>query len=260
MIDFTDKTFLVAGIANKKSVAFHIAKLIISVGGKVIATAQHQQAKEKIQVLLPDTQCFICNVENKLDIEGLPLKIKESTNTLDGFVHSLAFADFSNPVSFHATRREHFLQATQISAFSFVEMTNALLPILNDDSSVITISISNTKATSYGYMGPIKAMLEHNVCYLAKSLSETTKIRVNSVGSGPLKTSASAGIPNYIENYLFTEKLTLRKENLKTIEVAQTATFLLSKLSSGINAQNIIVDAGMSSNYFDQDIVKSLSL
>jgi enoyl-[acyl-carrier protein] reductase I len=140
-----------------------------------------------------------------------------------------------------------------------MEITHKILPLLKEDASITTISISNTKATSYGYLGPIKAMLETTVCYLAKSLSEHGQIRVNSVGAGPLKTSASAGIPNYIDNYLYSEQLTLRKQALSTQEVANTALFLLSKLSSGINAQNIIVDAGMSSNYFDQDIVKKFA-
>ncbi len=131
--------------------------------------------------------------------------------------------------------------------------------MLNDNASILTISISNTKATSYGYLGPIKAMLETTVCYLAKSLSALKNIRVNSIGAGPLKTSASAGIPDYINNYLYSEALTLRKESLKTQEVANTAVFLLSPLSNGINAENIIVDNGMNSNYFDQDIVNNFA-
>ena len=102
-------------------------------------------------------------------------------------------------------------------------------------------------------------MLETTVCYLAKSLSETKNIRVNSVGAGPLKTSASAGIPDYINNYLYAEALTLDKCALQTSEVASTLIFLLSELSKGINAQNIIIDKGMSSNYFDQDIVNKFS-
>ena len=102
-------------------------------------------------------------------------------------------------------------------------------------------------------------MLETTVCYLAKSISQTKNIRVNSIGAGPLKTSASAGIPDYIENYLYSEALTLNKQSLKTQEVANTALFLLSPMSSGINAENIIVDNGMNSNYFDQDIVKKFA-
>jgi len=79
------------------------------------------------------------------------------------------------------------------------------------------------------------------------------------VGAGPLKTSASAGIPDYIDNYLFSEELTLRKEALKTQEVANTVCFLLSPQSSGINATTLLVDAGMSCNYFDQNIVKTFT-
>jgi enoyl-[acyl-carrier protein] reductase I len=82
---------------------------------------------------------------------------------------------------------------------------------------------------------------------------------VNAVGAGPLKTSASAGIPDYIDNYLYAEELTLRKESLQTQEVANTVCFLLSPRSSGINASTMLVDAGMSSNYFDQKIVKTFA-
>ena len=78
---------------------------------------------------------------------------------------------------------------------------------------------------------------------------------MNAVCAGPLKTSASAGIPGYVNNYLFAEQLTLRKAALKTEEVANTLIFLLSPVSSGINATGIVVDAGMSCNYFDQDVV-----
>jgi enoyl-[acyl-carrier protein] reductase I len=76
------------------------------------------------------------------------------------------------------------------------------------------------------------------------------------VGSGPLKTSASAGIPGYIESYLYAEKLTFRKRNLSTQEVADVAVFLLSERSAGLNGSTITVDAGLGSNYFDQEIVK----
>ncbi|MFA7613461.1 MAG: SDR family oxidoreductase, partial [Candidatus Caldatribacteriota bacterium] len=182
------------------------------------------------------------------------------TDKLHGFLHSLAFANFSEGLRpFHETKREDFLQAAQISSFSFVEMSNALKSIFDHEASLVTISISNTKATSYGYLGPIKAMLDATVPYLAKGLSADSKIRVNAVGAGPLKTSASAGIPDYINNYLFAEALTLRKEALNTQEVANTVAFLLSPRSSGINASTLLVDAGMSCNYFDQDVVRKFN-
>jgi enoyl-[acyl-carrier protein] reductase I len=102
-------------------------------------------------------------------------------------------------------------------------------------------------------------MLEANVAYLAKSLSIDSEIRVNAVGAGPLKTSASAGIPNYINNYLFAESLTMRKKALETQEVASTVVFLLSPMSSGINATTVRVDAGMRSNGFDEVVVEKFS-
>jgi enoyl-[acyl-carrier protein] reductase I len=70
-----------------------------------------------------------------------------------------------------------------------------------------------------------------------------------------LKTSASAGIPDYVPAYLFAEKATLRKKALDTREAANTVAFLLSPRSSGINAQGIVIDAGMRTNYFDKEIV-----
>ena len=81
-------------------------------------------------------------------------------------------------------------------------------------------------------------------------------MRFNTVNAGPLKTSASAGIPGYLESYLYAEKLTFRKQNLTTQEVANTAVFLLSSASSGINGQGIVVNAGMDRNYFDKEVVR----
>jgi enoyl-[acyl-carrier protein] reductase I len=160
---------------------------------------------------------------------------------------------------FHETRLKDYLQASTISSFSLVALSNALKDCLDTNASVVTISISNTRATNYGYMGPIKASLDSAVAFLSKSFSATTAVRFNAVCSGPLKTSASAGIPGYIENYLYAEQLTMRKRALETQEVANSVVFLLSPSSSGINATGMLVDAGMSANYFDEAVVMSYS-
>lgn len=250
------KTYLIQGVANKKSVAYFTAQTLIAEGAKTVLTVQKAEQLESVKKLFPDSPVFVCDVENKTDIEKLAAQIKVP---LHGYLHSLAWADFSDGIKpFHETKREHYLQAAQISAFSFTEVANAIKDLLVEGASIATISISSTRATSYGYLGPIKAMLEASVPFLAKSLSDK-KIRVNAVGAGPLKTSASAGIPDYIDNYLYSEELTLRKENLRTQEVADTVAFLLSERSSGINATTVIVDAGMSANYFDQKIVKGFN-
>ncbi len=259
MKDLENKVFYIMGVANKKSVAYFIAKALIENGAKVILSGQTKDHCDKIQKLLPESFNFVCDVEKQEDLINLKDNISQYTDKLDGLVHSIAFANFDpGQKDFLDTSLANFQQAIQISCLSLTQVCNELRDIFNLNSSIVTISISNTKATSYGYMGPIKAMLENSVCYIAKAFSEFSNIRVNSIGAGPLKTSASAGIPNYIENYLYAEKLTLRKKNLGTSEVANTALFLLSDLSSGINAQNIVVDAGMSVNYFDQEIVKNL--
>lgn len=248
------KTFYIAGVANKKSVAYYSAKTLIESGAKCIFSVQKEEQLPAVQKLFPESEVFVFDVEKDQNLAS-----KFHVN-LDGFLHSMAFANFSEGLKpFHETKREDYLQAAQISCFSLVEMSNALKEKFNPNASIVTISISNTRATSYGYLGPIKAMLDGTVPFLAKSFSDFSQIRVNAVGAGPLKTSASAGIPDYIDNYLFSEALTLRKKSLETQEVANTVCFLLSQRSSGINATTILVDAGMSCNYFDQDVVKTFA-
>lgn len=255
-----DKVFYIAGVANKKSVAYFSAKTLIENGARCLFSVQKPEQLDALKKLFPDSPVFVCDVENKDDLKNLSSQIKQHTDHLHGILHSLAFANFSEGVKpFLETKREDYLQAAQISCFSLVEMANALKENLTPDASIVTISISNTKATSYGYLGPIKAMLDATVPFLAKSFSEFSKVRVNAVGAGPLKTSASAGIPDYIDNYLYAEELTLRKAALETQEVANTVAFLLSPKSSGINASTLLVDAGMSSNYFDQNVVKTFT-
>ena len=250
------KTFLVTGVANKKSVAFFVAKGLIDNGAQVIFSVQNEENKDRAQKLFPDSTVLICDVEKTGSINRLGEYFKNHNIKLAGFVHSIAFANYSEGLKpFHETKPEDFLQAANISCFSLVAVANALKNSFENDASIVTISISNTRATAYGYMGPIKAALDATVAFLAKSMSEMSKVRVNAVCAGPLKTSASAGIPGYVNNYLFAEQLTLRKAALKTEEVANTVLFLLSPVSGGINATGIVVDAGMSCNYFDQDVV-----
>src|SRR5262249_14255094 len=126
-----------------------------------------------------------------------------------------------------------------------------------EQGSVVTISISTTRmaAENYGYMAPIKAALDSAICFLAKSFSQFSQVRFNAVCPGLLKSSASAGIPGYVESYLYAEQATLRKRAVQTEEVANAVAFLLSPRSSGINAQQLVIDAGMSINYFDQALI-----
>jgi enoyl-[acyl-carrier protein] reductase I len=202
----------------------------------------------------------VCDVEKEGDLDRLAGELSAAgAGPLQGVVHSIAFANYSEGLKpFHATRRADFLQAASVSAFSLVEMSRAFAPPLARDASVVAIGISSLLVTpdNYGYMGPIKAALESSARFLAKSFSAGSDVRFNVVGSGPLKTSASAGIPGYLESYLFAEKLTFRKRNLETQEVANAVLFLLSARSSGINGATLTVDAGLGCNMFDKEVIR----
>jgi enoyl-[acyl-carrier protein] reductase I len=174
-------------------------------------------------------------------------------------VHTIAFADYSAGwLPFHETPRPAFLQAIDLSCFSLIAVSNAFRDLLDkEQGSIVTISISTTRmaAENYGYMAPVKAALDSSICFLAKAFSKFSAVRFNAVCPGLLKSSASAGIPGYVDSYLYAEEATLRKKAVETGEVADTVAFLLSPRSSGINSQGIVIDAGMSTNYFDADLV-----
>lgn len=256
-LNLQGKTILVFGVANRKSVAWHIARTLEEEGARVLYSVRSQARLESLQKLLEGRPVFVCDVEDPEQTRRLAEAVGRETDCLHGIVHSVAYANYSEGVKpFHETKREDFLQAVSISCFSLVEIANAFKGLLDKDASVVTIGISSqVTAENYGYMSPIKAALESCCRFLAKSFSRDTRVRFNSVNAGPLKTSASAGIPGYLDNYLFAEKLTFRKQAITTQEVANTAVFLLSERSSGINAQGIVVNAGMDINYFDKEVV-----
>ncbi|CAD78480.1 MAG TPA: enoyl-ACP reductase [Rhodopirellula baltica] len=261
-LGMSGKTFLVMGVANKKSVAFAIAKQIEQAGGEVIYAVRSEARRDSLSKLLADRRLIVCDVEQQEDIEAMAAELQRDNVTLAGVVHSIAFADYSDGIRpFHETTRRQFLQAIDISAFSLVAVCNAIKDQLANDASVVTIGISTTRmaSESYGFMAPIKAALESSLAFLTKSFSRFSQVRFNAVAAGLLKTSASAGIPGYVDSYLYAEKVIPRGEAVSTNEVASTAAFLLSSRSSGITAQSIVVDAGMSINYFDADVVGAVT-
>lgn len=250
------KKIVVTGVANKKSVAWFVAKTLEEAGAEVIFSVRSRERAASLEKLLAGKPVFVCDVEREEEIPALANAVFRAHGNVDGLVHSIAFANYADGFKpFHETKRADFLQATAISAFSLVELSRAFAPRMNAGASVVSVGISSqVAAANYGYMSPIKAALESASRFLAKSFS-AQGIRFNSVNAGPLKTSASAGIPGYLKNYLFAEKLTMRKANVATQEVADAIVWLLSPRSSGVNAQSLVVDAGMSWNFFDEEVV-----
>jgi enoyl-[acyl-carrier protein] reductase I len=257
-LNLADKTFLVLGVANKKSVAFAVSQVLTEASAKVIYVVQSPEIKENVAKIIPGADIYICDVEREQEIAKLAEDISKKYPKLHGIVHSIAFANYGEKLKpFHETKKKDFLQSVDISCYSLISIANAFKDVLDKKASVVTISISTTRmaAEPYAWMAPVKAALDSTICFLAKSFSEFSQVRFNSVNASLLKTSASAGIPGYLDYYLFAEQLTLRKKALETREVANAVVFLLSERSSGINAQGIIVDCGMSVNYFDKDII-----
>ena len=258
-LDLENKSFLVTGVANRKSVAWHIAKVLEEEGAKVIYSVRSEDRKKSLEKLLAGRPVFVCDVEKQEDIERLKIQVAQHSKVLHGLVHSIAFANYSQGLKpFHETPKKDFLQSVDISCYSLISLANVFKDFFDQQASVVTVSISTTRmaAENYGYMAPAKAALDSTLCFLAKSFSAFSQVRFNSINPGLLKTSASAGIPGYIDSYLHAEKATLRKKGLTTQEAANAAVFLLSERASGINAQGLVLDAGMSINYFDQELIK----
>lgn len=258
-LELTGKVFVVCGVANKRSVAYHIARMLEQEGATVVYGVRSAARRESLHKLLPDRDIHVCDVESDAEVAAFAATVGQKYEHIHGLVHSIAFANYESfSGKFHEVRREDFLQCVGVSCYSLIALARAFEKLLDAHASVVAISISTTTMAveSYGYMAPAKAALDSAIAFLAKSFSRFSRVRFNAVRAGLLKTSASAGIPGYIDHYLFAEQATLRKEALTTEEVANAALFLLSPRSSGINAQGIVVDAGMGTNFFDEQLVK----
>jgi len=257
-LELTDKRILIFGVANRRSVAYHVGRVLTEAGAECVYVVRDDEIRRGVSKLLGDVDVYVCDVEHEDQIARLRHEVGSRHDRFHGLVHSIAYADYSEGMKpFHETPKRAFLQAMDISCYSLVAVCRAFQDLLDPDASVVTISISTTRMASenYGYMAPIKAALDSSLAFLAKSFSRLSRVRFNAVAPGLLKTSASAGIPGYVESYLYAEQVIPRKQAVRTEEAAHVVAFLLSPRSSGINAQRIVVDAGMSINYFDRDLV-----
>lgn len=257
-LQIAGKKFVVFGVANKKSVAWHVAQTLEAAGALVVYVVRSEARRESTGKLLAGKPVFVCDVEFEEQIEAVAREVGGQHGPLDGIVHSIAFADYEGGMKpFHETGRKQFLRTVEISCYSLLAICRHFQQHLSRTASVVTISISTTRMASenYGFMAPVKAALESSLAFLAKSFSRFSEVRFNAVGPGLLKTSASAGIPGYVDAYLYAEKVIPRKRAVETQEAANVVAFLLSPRSSGITAQTVVVDAGMEINYFDQELI-----
>jgi enoyl-[acyl-carrier protein] reductase I len=258
-LDLKDKIIVVTGVANKRSVAYFVARTLEAEGARVVYVVHTEARRESLAPLLDGREIHVCDLADEAALPALAESIAGGRELIHGLLHSIAFANYEHfSGKFHEVSQKDFLECVAVSCHSLIALSGALKDRLHERASVVAISISTTRMAveSYGYMAPAKAALDSSIAFLAKSFSRFSKVRFNTVSAALLKTNSSAGIPNYLEHYLFAEQVIPRKEALTTQEVADVAAFLLSERSSGVNAQGIVVDAGMGINFFDEDIVK----
>jgi enoyl-[acyl-carrier protein] reductase I len=251
MADLSGKHGLIVGVANKRSISWAIAQAAAAAGARLALTYPSERLEENVRELaekLDRPVVLPCDVSDDQQIGGLADAIDREFGGLDFLVHGAAFAPadaLSNP--FVETSRESFRIALDVSAYSLIGLTRAVVPLLErrGGGSVLTLTYLGSQRvfTNYNVMGVAKAALEASVRYLASDLGQKN-IRVNAISAGPIKTLAAAGISGF-SNILqvYRQRAPLRR-NVELGEVADAAVFLLSPASRAITGEVVMVDAG----------------
>ena len=245
----TQKTAVVFGLANKRSIAWAIAQKLHAAGWRLAITYQNQRLEEEAKDLLtelPGSCGFMCDVASDHQIAKLFDELKAKYGVLHGLVHSVAFApadelkgDFLN------TTREGFRIAHDISVYSLVAVARAAVPLMTEGGTIVTLTYYGAEKVvpKYNVMGVAKAALEATVRYLANDLGPK-KIRINAISAGPIKTLAARGISGLGDMLKAHAERAPLKRNVDASEVGSTAAFLLSDGGSGITGERIHVDCG----------------
>ena len=251
MFDLSGKHGLIVGVANKRSISWAIAQAAGAAGARLAVTYQGERLEENVRELsetLATPLIMPLDVGSDEQIGHVAAAIDKEFGGLDFVVHGAAFApqaELKNP--FVDTTREGFRLALDVSAYSLVALTRAVLPLMEKrgGGSVLTLTYLGSQRvfTNYNVMGVAKAALEASVRYLAADLGPKN-VRVNAISAGPIKTLAASGISGFSSILqVYRERAPLRR-NVEASEVADTAVFLLSSASRGITGEVVMVDAG----------------
>jgi enoyl-[acyl-carrier protein] reductase I len=244
------KNALVFGLANDKSIAWGIIQSFLREGANIGISYAGEIMEKRVRPLAEKINCKWveeCDVTKDDQIEAVVKKAENHFGKIDILVHSIAYAgrdELSKP--FHETSREGFRVAMDISVYSFVSLTHAFLPIMNDGGSVMCLTYGSGAvkvAPHYNVMGVAKAALESSTRYLAYDLGPR-KIRVNAISAGAIRTLAAAGVGGFRDMYKhFADKSPMR-ENVTIDDVGDAAVFLASDLSKRITGEIMYVDSG----------------
>jgi len=245
----TQKTAVVFGLANKRSIAWAIAQKLHAAGWHLAITYQNERMEQEAKDLitdLPGADGFMCDVSSDEQIARLFEELKARYGVLNGIVHSVAFAPAEElKGEFVNTTREGFRVAHDISVYSLIAVTRGAAPLMTLGGGIVTLTYYGAEKVvpRYNVMGVAKAALEASVRYLAYDLGPKA-IRVNAISAGPIKTLAARGISGLSDMLKSHAERAPLKRNVDPSEVGGTAAFLLSDAGSGITGETIYVDCG----------------
>jgi enoyl-[acyl-carrier protein] reductase I len=251
MPDLAGKHGLIVGVANKRSISWAIAQAAAAAGARLALTYPSERLEENVRELaaqLDNPLVLPCDVTSDQQITDLAAALDREFGGLDFLVHGAGFAPadaLKNP--FVETSRECFRIALDVSAYSLVGLTRAVVPLMEKrgGGSVLTLTFigSNRVFTNYNVMGVAKAALESSVRYLASDLGPKN-IRVNAISAGAIKTLAAAGISGFSTMLqAYRDRAPLRR-GVEASEVADAAVFLLSAASRAVTGEIVMVDSG----------------
>ncbi len=249
-IDLRGKHALVMGVANHRSLSWAIAQCLSQAGARICLTYAGERLKtavEELAATLPHCFTTECDVTKDYEIDEVAKKIAGRWGSLEILVHGIAFARKEDlEGSFVKTPREGFQLALDVSAYSFINVVNRTLPLLEKNgASVITLSYlaANRAIPNYNVMGSAKAVLEQATRQMAYELGPKN-IRVNALSAGPVNTLAARGIRGFTDMLKEHSGAAPLERNITKEEVGTAGLFLLSDLASGITGTTLYVDAG----------------
>jgi enoyl-[acyl-carrier protein] reductase I len=245
-----NKTGIILGVANKRSIAWATAQALHHAGARLVFTYQGDRLKENVESLtreaMPDSLLLPCDVTNQEEVDRVFSRVKEQFGRLDFLIHSIAYAPREAlDGQYLDTSRDAFLTALEISAYSLVQLARAATPLMTEGGSIVCMTYYGAEKVVSGYnvMGVAKAALEASTRYLAHDLGPRN-IRVNAISAGPIQTLSARGVADFTSMLKHAAAHAPLQRNVEPTEVGNTALFLCSALSSAITGEVIYVDCG----------------
>ena len=243
------KRGIVMGVANDRSIAWGIADAIAKQGAEIAFTYQGEALQKRVAPLAESVGSDIvipCDVSNDEAIDKTFNLLKEKWNSIDFLVHAIAYSDKEELKGEYVdTTRENFYKTMDISVYSFTAVAQRAAAMMPNGGSMITLTYYGAEKVMphYNVMGVAKAALESSVRYLAADLGDS-KIRVNSLSAGPIKTLAASGIGDFRYILKWNQYNSPLRRNVTLDDVGGCGVYLLSDLSAGVTGETHHVDCG----------------